>query len=317
MRDNEIENDGTALAIRNPAAPVRMKLSDNLRSASRDEFVYVSRRGEVRPAWRFRAGRTATLTAAIGVGSAGVALCFAAGVPLLALIYLGTLGYIGVFWRHGARLKRGAALLAAEQLEEAEHEFRTLLSARTASKGLKALAWQNLASLDARRGNQASALEHVRACKRLLAKGWVSAGPWRWINLFSEALLLAQLGRVEEAIAARAGLADAPKGEYFEILRMNMELMLAFVRGDTRELPADLHDWLRVALDTTAAELALALLAWAHYARGDNDMGAHLLRQAYDRIDPRLFANVYPRVMQWLVETEPQVAREARVEPEP
>lgn len=310
MRDDEIDDNGTALALRSAGAPVRMKLSDNLRSAGRDEFVYVSKRGEVRPAWKFQAGRTATLTAAIGVASAGVALCFAAGVPLLALIYLGTLGYIGVFWRHGARLKRGAALLAAEQLEDAEHEFRALLAARTASKGLKALAWQNLASLEARRGNQALALGHVQACKHLLSKAWVSAGPWRWINLFSEALLLAQLGRIDEALAARDELRDAPDGEYFQILRMNMELMLAFAQGDTRELPADLHEWLRVALDTTAAELALALLAWAHYVRGDTDMGAHLLRQAYERIDPRLFANVYPRVMQWLVQTEPSVAHD-------
>ena len=291
-------DEPTALAVR--GSP-KMKLSDSLKSAARDEFVYVSKRGEVRPSWRYQAGRVGTLIATVGVGGIGIALCFMAGTPFLSVIYIITLLFVANLWRHGERLKRGATLVASDRLEDAEAELAPLTSARFVPKTVRALAWQNLGGVAARRSNHATALEYTRKCRTLLdGARWVPAGPWRWISRFNEALLLAQLGRIDEAKACVDGLKEAPEGEYFQILRMNVELMLAFERGDTGALPDDLFPWAKLALETTSAELALTLLAWAHFERRDDDMGSHLLDAARDRIDDDLFARVYPRVHTWL-----------------
>ncbi len=301
------DDEPGGLAVREPApaGPPRMKLSDSLKSAARDEFVYVSRRGEVRPSWRYRAGRFATLVATMGVGALGIAMCFLAGTPALSIIYVATLVFVANLWRQGERLKRGATLVASDRLDEAQAELEPLVSSRWVPKTVRALAWQNLGGIAARRSQHATALEYTRKCRALLDSGgfggrFVPAGPWRWISRFNEALLLAQLHRVEEAEQAAQGLREAPDGEYFHILRMNVELMLAFVRRDTGRLPEDLFPWAKLALETTSAELALALLAWAHLERGDEDMGQHLLDAAADRIDTDLFGRVYPDVHAWL-----------------
>jgi tetratricopeptide (TPR) repeat protein len=300
LQDDDAEP--RALAVR---APPRMKLSDSLKSAARDEFVYVSRRGEVRPSWRYRAGRVGTLVATTGVGALGIALCFMAGTPFLSIIYIATLVFVANLWRHGERLKRGATLVAADRLDEAAAELEPLVAARLVPKTVRALAWQNLGGIAARRSQHATALEYTRKCRALLDSGglggrFVPAGPWRWISRFNEALLLAQLGRIDEAKRAAHGLRNAPDGEYFRILHMNVELMLAFVQRDASVLPHDLFPWSKLALETTSAELALALLGWAQLERGDEDMGEHLLDAAVDRIDADLFARVYPDVHAWL-----------------
>ena len=296
-----------ALAVRDGASqPVQMKLSDSLRSAARDEFVYVGRNGEVRPVWRYKAGRAIALGTAGTLGLAGIGLCFAVGMPWLSLLYVGALGVVGNAWRHGERLKAAAAMVAAERLDEAEAELRDLVEARTASKMVRALAWHNLGGIELRRSNPNLALEHVQRARDLLASTRKrTSGPWPWINRFNEALLLAQVGRIAEARRAIDELADAPEGEYFEILRVNVRLMLAFTAEDPSLLPADLHEWTKLALDTTSAELALTLLAWAHDRRGDDDMSGLLVEQALDRMDEELFRRLYPRPHAWIIAHRP------------
>lgn len=296
-----------ALAVRERAtAPVEMKLSDSLRSAARDEFVYVGRDGEVRPAWRYKAGRAFALGTAGSLGLAGIGLCFAVGMPWLSLLYVGALGMVGTAWRHGERLKSAAAMVAAEQLEQAETELQALVKARTASKMVRALAWHNLGGVEMRRGRPNLALEHVKQARLLLAETHARrAGPWPWINRFSEALLLAQVGRLAEARTALEDLHEAPEGEYFELLRINVRLMLAFATDDVAVLPPDLHPWTRLALDTTSAELALTLLGWAHERRGDDDMAPLLVEQALDRMDEDLFRRLYPKPYAWISARRP------------
>jgi tetratricopeptide (TPR) repeat protein len=291
-----------ALAVREgAAAPVEMKLSNSLRSAARDEFVYVGRNGEVRPVWRYKMGRAVALGTASTLGLAGIGLCFAVGMPWLSLLYVGALGLVGNAWRHGERLKAAAAMVAAEQLDTAEVELRALVRARTASKMIRALAWHNLGGIEMRRSHPNLALEHVQQARALLETTRKhTAGPWRWINRFSEGVLLAQLGRVTEARKALEDLQAAPEGEYFEILRINVRLMLAFATDDVAVLPPDLHAWTRLALDTTSAELALTLLGWAHVRRGDDDMAALLIEQALDRMDEELFRRLYPKPYAWV-----------------
>ena len=301
-----------ALAVRARATlPAEMKLSDSLRSAAREEFVYVGRNGEVRPAWRYKVGRAVALSTAGGLGLAGIGLCFAVGMPWLSLLYVGALGVVGNAWRHGERLKAAAAMVAAEQLGPAEVQLQDLAQARTASKMVRALAWHNLGGVEMRRGNPNAALAHVQRARELLASTRKhAAGPWPWINRFNEALLLAQVGRLGEARSALDDLQAAPEGEYFEILRLNVRLMVAFAANDVGLLPPDLHDWTRLALDTTSAELALTLLGWAHDRRGDEDMSSLLVEQALDRMDDGLFRRLYPKAHAWLVGHRPAAVTE-------
>lgn len=288
-----------------------MKLSASLAAAARDEFVYVGRRGEIRSPARYRAQRAVGISLAALAAVVGVGLSFALSAPWLAGLYLAVSGYGAAAWWMSERLKQGAALVAVDRLDEAEANLRPLTTSRLASKTIRALAWQNLAGVAVRRGRHAEGLEHVRRCDALLATARLArSGPWRWINVFSEVQLLAQLGRVEEARELLPRLIRAPDGEYFQVLRMNAELMLAFATGAPDELPGDLHPWTRQALSTTTAELALVLLAWAHRERGDHDMADHLLHEARDRLEPSLFARIYPKVWRWLSAQRPAIASE-------
>ncbi len=307
MAGEDSDAPSRALAVPQTLAPrPAMKLSDSLRSAARDEFVYVGRNGEVRPAWRYKAGRAVALGTAGALGLAGIGLCIAVGMPWLSVFYIGALGVVGNAWRHGERLKAAAAMVAGEQLDAAEVQLRELVQARTASKMIRALAWHNLGGVEMRRGNSNLALEHVQKARDLLtATRKHAAGPWPWINRFNEALLLAQVGRLAEARTTLESLQSAPEGEYFAILRLNVRLMLAFAADDVSLLPPDLHEWTRLALDTTSAELALTLLGWAHARRGDEDMSTLLVEQAFDRMDEGLFERLYPKPYAWLCSKRP------------
>lgn len=299
--DSQDPRPGPLMAAGAAPGPPKMKLATSLARAARDEFVYVGKQGEVRAPWQYRVQRIAGLGVAITASIGGTVLGIALGAPWLSLIYLGTLGWIANVWRLSERLKKGASLLAADRLEEAEAELLRLVDARGASRTLRALAWQNLAGVAARRGDHAEALQRIRKCGALFDRmWWPPAGPWKWINRFTEILLLAQLGRLDEARTKRRALSGAPGGEYFRILAMNADLMIAFAAQDPTGLPDDLHEWSKVALQTTTAELALTLLAWAHFTRGDQDMGEHLLGEATDRIDSDLFGRTYPTVWAWV-----------------
>jgi len=278
-----------------------LKLSASLAGASRDEFVYVGRNGQVLSPTRYRVQRVASLALAISAAVGGVALSVVIGAPWLALLYVASLGYGANVWARSEQLKRGAALLAADRLEEAEAELWPLTRSRWTTQTVQALAWQNLAGVALRRGQTETALEHVRRCEQQFRRiWWVPLGPWRWINRFSEVQLLAQLGRVKEARELYRSMTRVPEGEYFVLLRMNAELMLAFAEGSAEALPTDLHAWVRNALATTSAELALAILAWAHEERGDAEMASLLVAQARDRIDAAVFGRMFPTVYAWL-----------------
>lgn len=305
----------TALVRKSTRDQPQMKISGSLARAERDEFVYIGRRGEVRSPARYKAQKMAGMTIAGVAALFGVGMSFSLGIPWLSLLYIGLLGYGIHAWRLSGQLKQGAALLAADRLEEAEALLMPLAHNRFASRGVRALAWQNLAGIEVRKGRHACALERVRRCGELFRQHWrPSVGPWPWINRFSELQLLVQLGRLEEAEEIATIIKHAPDGEYFQALHMNAALALAFAHDDVDRLPDDLHPWIRVALETTTAELALTLLGWALERRGDVDMAEHLLDQALERLDPPLFRSFYPNVYAWLVKRRPDLLTQERVD---
>lgn len=301
IEDGDDPGGGLVLATAPSELRPRLKLSASLAQASRDEFVYVGHNGRVLSPTRYRVQRVASLVIALGAALGGIGLSLFIGASWLSLLYLGSLAYGVNVWTRSERLKRGAALLAADRLEEAERELVPLTRSRWTTQTVRALAWQNLAGVATRRGESELALTHVRRCEQLFRRTWwVPLGPWRWINQFSEVQLLAQVGRVHEARSLYASMTAVPDGEYFTLLRMNAELMMAFAADDPRALPTDLHPWVRTALSTTSAELALAVLAWAYQRRGDAEMAEHLLGQARERIDPALFSRMFPQVWAWI-----------------
>lgn len=295
------KDDTAALVLMTPTGVrPRLKLSASLAQAGRDEFVYVGQNGQVLSPARYRVQRIASLTIAVTAAIGGTALSLVVGAPWLSALYFGSLLYGANVWSKSEKLKRGAALLAAERLEDAEQELVPLTQSRWTTQTVRALAWQNLAGVAIRRGLPDLALSHVRRCEAILRRvWWVPLGPWRTINRFSEVQLLAQLGRVDEARQLYAST-SAPDGEYFLLLRMNAELMMAFSERSAASLPEDLHPWVRTALATTSAELAVATLAWAYQERGDCEMAEHLLAQARDRIDVSIFSRMFPTVWAWI-----------------
>jgi hypothetical protein len=100
----------------------------------------------------------------------------------------------------------------------------------------------------------------------------------------------------------RAELSAAPDGDYFRLARMLTDLTIAFHRGAADGLPDDLHDWAREALEMNRFGHGLVLLSWAYGARGDQDMAAHLLREAPDRLEASFLPECDPRLHAWMEE---------------
>src|SRR4051812_29075847 len=147
-----------------------MQLADSLEKAPPRSFVHVDARGQVRSPARYR------VLQAISYGSAaaivgGVTLVYGAllGVPGVA-IGVGLGAWVGLHVKRGIRLQQATRLLVHDRLDEAEAVLRQVLAGWRVPRNIRALAEQNLAALEVRRGNYESALDHQRAAMTLYAK---------------------------------------------------------------------------------------------------------------------------------------------------
>jgi hypothetical protein len=113
---------------------------------------------------------------------------------------------------------------------------------------------------------------------------------------------LIQLGRLMEARRVRASLDQGPRGEYFDLVRQELDLSLAFHADRPDDLPDDetLHAWARAALARTRFGEVVAYLAWAFERRGDAAMARHLAAEAPERLVGVPLADCAPRLDAWL-----------------
>jgi len=296
------DQQSSALVLHAGGAPVRFRLARSLKAAEVGEVMALDERGDVVDPRRSQIYGARLWLGAAAIGGLGWAsVATLGGAAFLGpAFFAACVGIMAWESRRLGDLKRAIALAAAGRRDEAAAAFTALESRRT-SPALRAtidywigsLSWQR-GDLDEAQRRFEAALVICRQSRRL--------DVLRWIVDFSRAQLLAVRGEVERAARLRAELDEAPDGDYFRLARMLTDLSIAFHRGSPDRLPEDLYDWAREALEMTRFGHGLVLLAWAFATRGDQDMAAHLLREAPERLEASFLAECDPALHRWMEE---------------
>jgi tetratricopeptide (TPR) repeat protein len=282
--------------------PIRFRLARSLKDATVGEVMALDERGDVVDPRRSRLQSVRLWVGASAIGVVGWAsVATLGGAALLGpAFFAACLGLMAWESRRLGDLKRAIALAAAGRRDEAAAAFAELEGRRAAPplRGtidywLGTLAWQKGDLVEAERRLEA-ALAVAASSRRL--------DVLRWIIEFSRAQLFAVKGELDKAVRVRTELAAAPDGDYFRLARMLTDLTIAFHRGSADGLPDDLHDWAREALEMNRFGHGLVLLSWAYAARGDEDMAAHLLREAPDRLEASFLPECDPKLHAWMEE---------------
>jgi len=278
----------------------KMVLAESLEKAPPQSFVHVDANGQVRSPSRYK------MIQAISYGSAaaivgGVTIVYGAllGIPGVAL-GVGLGAYVGWHVRRGLRLQEATRLLVHDRLDEAEALLRQVLHGWRVPRNVKALAEQNLAALEVRRGNYDEALSHQRAAMALWARRRRKTLFARTVE-YAEITTLVNLGRVGEArqrFEQKHG--QVPDGDYLRLQHWVAELYVCLAEGEHRIGADDLHERAKAALGISGAAALLGLTAWAHWKTGDTDQAWHLLREAYDRMTGSALDRALPRLYEWM-----------------
>jgi tetratricopeptide (TPR) repeat protein len=294
------EQQSQALVLPGSGRPIRFRLARSLKAATVGEVMALDERGDVVDPKRSRLQGARLWLGATAIGGLGWAsVATLGGAAFLGPAFLvGCLGLMAWESRRLGELKRAIALAAAGRRDEAAAAFAALEGRRAAPPlratidyWLGSLAWQKGDLVEAERRLEA-ALAVTASSRRL--------DVLRWIIEFSRAQLFAVKGEIEKAKRVRAELEAAPDGEYFRLARMLTDLTIAFHRDSPDGLPDDLHEWAREALEMNRFGHGLVLLSWAYAARGDQDMAAHLLREAPDRLEASFLPESDPALNTWM-----------------
>lgn len=287
-----------------PGTKLVWRVSSSLDTAKPGEVLLLDDQGHVLGP---RAMRRATVTGwgvvgsvvTVGAGAIGVLVGPIAGVVVGAV----TLGFLVWQLRHGREFQRALALASAGRRDEA---FAIVegLERRQLGNQFPPFIDYLAGKLEWQRGHgEAALLRYDRALGALGRMRGRGRGMY-WICTFDRVQLLAAMGRLDAARAARAELEDAPRGDYFAMELALTDLMIAFHAGDATLLARDedLYDWAKAALRTSRFGASVVLLAWAFDQRGDTDMAEHLLREAPGRLETEFLAETTPRLHAWLVD---------------
>jgi tetratricopeptide (TPR) repeat protein len=296
------EQRSEALVLFGSAAPVRFRLARSLKAAEVGEVMALDERGNVVDPRRSQLHGARLWLGAGAIGGLGWAsVATLGGAAFLGPVFFAAcLGIMAWESRRLSELKRAIALAAAGRRDEAVTAF-SLLETRRTSPALRATIDYWIGSLSWQRGELDEATRRFDAAL-VICQQSRRLEVLQWIVEFSRAQLLAVRGEVDKAARLRAELDQAPDGDYFRLARMLTDLSIAFHRKSPDQLPEDLFDWAREALEMTRFGHGLVLLAWAFSARGDQDMAAHLLREAPDRLEASFLAECDPELDRWMEE---------------
>lgn len=235
----------------------------------------------------------------VGAGAIGVLVAPVAGVLVGAM----TMGFLLWQLRHGRDFQKALALASAGRRDEA-YAIVGELERRQLGNQFPPFIDYLAGKLEWQRGQHEAALRRYERALAALARMRGRGRGMYWICTFDRVQLLAAMGRLADARAARAELEDAPRGDYFAMELALTDLMIAFHAGEPGALPGDdeLYEWAKAALRTSRFGASVVLLAWAFDARGDDDMATHLLREAPARLETEFLAETTPRLHAWLEE---------------
>lgn len=275
-------------------------LADDLESARPRQLVYVNRRGEVQSSRRYRNMNRAGIAVIVALGgSATVAygLMLGAGGVAMALgaVVIGTLPW----WQY-RRLSRGLRHLVRDELDAAESSFKAVASARFVPRQMRALAWQNLGAVCARRGDFEGALQRQRKSRAIFERVWRKPVFSHLVDL-AMVHSLVELDRLGEAQALIEECRERlPSGRYLQVQLWSAELYVAFAEGEHRFSDEELFQRARTGLEISSAVGLLVLVAWAYLHSEDNDQAGHLLGQGLDREGIALVQSTMPRLWTWV-----------------
>jgi tetratricopeptide (TPR) repeat protein len=235
----------------------------------------------------------------VGAGAIGILVGPLAGLVVGAI----TLGFLVWQLRHGREFQRALALASAGRRDEA-YAIVAELERRQLGNQFPPFIDYLAGKLEWQRGHGEAALRRYDRALGALGRMRGRGRGMYWICTFDRVQLLAAMGRLDVARAARAELDEAPRGDYFAMELALTDLMIAFHAGDATLLASDdeLYDGAKAALRTSRFGASVVLLAWAFDQRGDRDMAEHLLREAPARLETEFLAETTPRLHAWLEE---------------
>jgi hypothetical protein len=285
-----------------PGTKLVWRVSSSLDSAKPGEVLLLDDQGRVLGP---QAMRRATVVGwgvvgsvvGVGAGAIGVLVGPIAGVVVGAV----TLGFLVWQLRHGREFQRALALASAGRRDEA-YAIVEGLERRQLGNQFPPFIDYLAGKLEWQRGHAEAALVRYDRALGALARMRGRGRGMYWICTFDRVQLLAAMGRIDAARAARAELDEAPRGDYFAMELALTDLMIAFHVDDPALLPGDeeLYDWAKAALRTSRFGASVVLLAWAFDRRGERDMAEHLLREAPARLETEFLAETTPRLHAWL-----------------
>lgn len=289
-----------------------MRLANTLDEAGPRTFVYIDNQGRVRSPIHYRAMQALSysLLASILVGGSVLYSMLLGPQGLLFGVVFGLL--IGRNLRSTRQINQAALLSSHDRLDEAEVLLRRLLRRRFLGKRLRALCHHNLGAVATRRGDHEEALLQLRQAIGLYQAAWPRSPHLRSCQ-YGEIIALCNLRRGDEANGRWQSLPKQQEGDYLQIKAWTTQLYLAFTLDEPPALDSELWERSRRALRITAASALLALYAWAFLrsSESNHDMGLHLLREAFDRLDGEPLSQIMPPLWRWMEQHRSQLGEAA------
>jgi hypothetical protein len=251
----------------------------SLATAEPGEVILVDADGRLQT-WRTRAVRLVRLGVvggAFGVLAGAVATMLGPVFGALALVGMagGMVGWAFRAQRLGRVLRPAMTLHMEGRFREARETIEPLVQRKDCAPGVLRIAAASSWALG----------RHEEALALLQRAAPHATGLEHWLNQSMRVLVLATMGRVDEAKRAREALGSGPGGEVAELAQPLLPLTLAFHADDAALVPDEetQHAWSRAALLRNHFGGVLYYLSWAAWKRGDDELAQHLLREAVPR----------------------------------
>lgn len=235
-------------------------------------------------------GTLGVLAAVAGITLGLPALAIGATVLTTLILY--------ALWED-TRLATALELLRRRRLAEGEAALVAIARSGRRSLWQRQRARTYLASLAWHRGDPDSALRWLQARLAVPRRGREDPGD-RWLAEASEVQLLAVTGQIYEAAVALDMLAPPPPDPYAELLRVQLALLIAFVRDDADMVRDEIDAWEPIICERDGIGVGVALLAWANAGRGALDRAMMLVRVTREHGDREHLERYYPRLWQWI-----------------
>lgn len=292
------DSDAAALTAPEPLA-LTWRVSTSLANARPGEVLLLDEDGQVLSAAAVRRQQLAGWIGAGGVAGLSMAAITTLMGPLVGLLTGAIFGALMIRQTRAWRRARHALVLASAGRRDQALAEVARLERGAISEPMRPFLHYLKGKLEWQRGHLAEALGLYDRALGAVAQRKRRA--MYWVCAFDRVQLLAVMGKVDAARAARAELDNAPGGDYFQLELSLTELVIAFAGNQLDRLPADeeLYEWSKTALGCSRFGTNLVLLAWALGGRGDADMEVLLLREAGPRLATEFLAESFPSLYAW------------------